>query len=157
MGQKENPVLIAGDLRSAVFGAMAAQATDAAVIDQLITLWEQNAESQEEQSNVEGAIAAVKAPENITKVAAFIKDRIKLCNKPFTYVGLCNSSLTGCDAVWAYVSENIDEVRADFSGFLRQAIVARTFQAYGTTEKHDEMKAFRSQPDPRGRACHSSN
>jgi len=134
--------LIAGDLRGAVFGVMAGQAKSTDTIDQLMKLWKDNEASQEEQQHIERSMGCVKTQENIDKVAKWIIEDVKTCNKPFTFVGLCNGSIAGCDATWNYTKNNIESVRKEFSGFLRQAMVARTFQAYGTTARHDELKEF---------------
>ena len=133
---------IAGDLRGPVFGVIATHAKSTETIDKLISIWEKNSESQEEQQHIERSIGLTKNKETIDYVMKWVAEKVRTCNKPYTYVYVCAGSLLGCETFWEYVKNNIEEVKTEFTGFSRQAIIARTLKYFGTQEKHDELKKF---------------
>lgn len=133
---------IPGDLRSAVYATVAANAENVEDIEKLIQLWRDNKDSQEQQAIVERSIGYVQSETNIQKVMEFIQNDVKMCNVPFAYVGLCYGSNAGAEATWSYIKNNLKEILHNCMGFLRQAMFARTICVFGTSEKCDEIKKF---------------
>merc|ERR1712127_1024283 len=134
--------LIQGDLRNAVFGTIAAHAKNVETIDSLIGLWEKNSDSVEEQQNIERAIGLTKNKETIDAVMKWCAEKVRTCNKPYTYVYVCAGSLLGCETFWNLMKSDIEAIKTEFTGFARQAIIARTVKYFGTQDKHDEIKKF---------------
>lgn len=137
-GKKEIP----GDLRSAVYITIAANANSTEDISKLTKLWADNKDSQEQQSLVERSIGYVKSPQNIEAVLKFIQNDLKACNVPFAFVGLCYGSTAGAEATWDYIQNNLPHIKETCQGFLLQAMFARTLCVFGTQAKHDEIKKF---------------
>lgn len=133
---------IAGDLRSAIFSTIAANAESTEEIQKLIDYWSNNAESQEQQSLIERSIGYVKNEEGINFILDFINNKIAACNLPFAYVGLCYGSSKGADATWNYIQKNMDDIKKNCHGFLLQAMFGRTLCVYGNQEKYDQIKKF---------------
>ena len=134
--------LIPGDLRNPVFGTIAAHAKNVETIETLISLWEKNSDSVEEQQNIERAIGLTKNKETIDVVMKWCAEKVRTCNKPYTYVYVCAGSLLGCETFWNLVKSDIEAIKTEFTGFARQAIIARTIKYFGTQDKHDEIKKF---------------
>ena len=134
---------IAGDLRSAVFATIAANAESVEEIQKLIDYWSNNKESQEQQALIERSIGYVQQnDEGIKYVLDFINNQIKACNLPFAYVGLCYGSSKGADATWDYIQNNMEHIKKNCHGFLLQAMFGRTLCVYGNQQKYDEIKKF---------------